>query len=256
MGASPAGRGLFSAHMFALNRLSLPQKFACWPGSEAGGEWRRGWSRRKADVADTAVAVFDLEARSPKLARVEAALLVSSNPQSPRKLAQFASIADVREVRGLIEQLNASYERTGSTFRVEKVASGYQLLTLPRFAPWLDRLHHRQAHLKLSPPMLETLAIVAYRQPATRADIEAVRGVQSAELLKALMERGLVRIVGEDDSLGRPYLYGTTRQFFELYGLTSLEDLPMAATLLKPASKAVTTTPEPVEEAVEDAAAA
>ena len=238
------------------DQLSPPRSFVRRTSSDAGGEWRRQWLCRRADVLETAASVLDLEARSPKAARVEAALLVSSSPQSARKLAQFASIADAREVRGLIEQLNASYERTGSAFRIESVATGYQLLTLPRFAPWLDRLHHRQADLKLSPPMLETLAIVAYRQPATRADIEAVRGVQSAELLKALMERGLVRIVGEDDSLGRPYLYGTTRQFLELYGLTSLEDLPMAESLLRPASKAVAATPEVAEETVDDAAAA
>jgi segregation and condensation protein B len=82
--------------------------------------------------------------------------------------------------------------------------------------------------LKLSPPALETLTIVAYRQPLTRADIEALRGVQSAEILKHLMERGLIRIVGEDNSLGRPYLYGTTRQFLEHYGLRSLDELPNA----------------------------
>ncbi|MCB2027171.1 MAG: SMC-Scp complex subunit ScpB, partial [Ottowia sp.] len=171
---------------------------------------------------------LDLETRSPKSARIEAALLVAGQPLSARKLAQFAAIADVREVQELVNQLNSSYERTDSTFRIERVASGYQLLTLPRFAPWLDRLHHRQQHLKLSPPMMETLAIVAYRQPVTRADVEAVRGVQSAEILKQLMERGVVKIVGADDSLGRPYLYGTTRQFLELYGLTSLNELPMS----------------------------
>src|SRR5690606_6125900 len=145
---------------------------------------------------------------------------------SSRKLAQFATLAGVKEANSLIEELNSSYEQTGSPFRIERVASGYQMLTLPRFSSWLDRLHHRQTQLKLSPPMLETLSIVAYRQPATRADIEAVRGVQSAELLKQLMERELVKIVGEDDSLGRPYLYGTTRLFLERFGLTSLDQLP------------------------------
>ena len=80
----------------------------------------------------------------------------------------------------------------------------------------------------LSPPMLETLTIVGYRQPITRADIEAIRGVQSAEMLRQLMERGLVKIGGEDDSLGRPYLYITTRRFLELFGIHSLRDLPMA----------------------------
>jgi len=202
---------------------------SCAPADSAGEGWRRRWERRRpAEVVEGTVATLDLETRSPKLARLEVALLVAGQPLSPRKLAQFAALADAREVRELVDQLNASLERTRSTFRIECVASGYQLLTLPLFAPWLDRLHHRQAHLKLSPPMMETLAIVAYRQPVTRADIEAVRGVQSAEMLKQLMERGLVKIVGEDDSLGRPYLYGTSRQFLEVYGLTTLDELPMA----------------------------
>jgi segregation and condensation protein B len=121
---------------------------------------------------------------------------------------------------------------------VEQVATGYQLLTQPQYAPWLDRVHARHARLRLSPPALETLALVAYRQPVTRADIEAVRGVQSGEMLKQLMERGLVRIAGEDDSLGRPYLYGTTRQFLELFGLHSLEHLPDADRLRVPAAPA------------------
>jgi segregation and condensation protein B len=193
--------------------------------------WHDAWLRRMPHSIETATATVDLDTRSPKAARLEAALLVAGQPLAPRKLAQFAALADVREVRELVDQLNASFARSRSTFRIEKVAAGYQLLTLPHFAPWLDRLHHRQEYLKLSPPMMETLAIIAYRQPVTRADIEAVRGVQSAEILKQLMERGVVKIVGEDDSLGRPYLYGTTRQFLELYGLTSLSDLPMAETL-------------------------
>lgn len=193
--------------------------------------WQDVWLRRVPQVAQSPSSTVDLATRSPKAARLEAALLVAGQPLSPRKLAQFAALADVREVRELVDQLNVSFARSHSTFRIEKVATGYQLLTLPHFAPWLDRLHHRQEYLKLSPPMMETLAIVAYRQPVTRADIEAVRGVQSAEMLKHLMERGVVKIVGEDDSLGRPYLYGTTRQFLELYGLTSLSDLPLAEQL-------------------------
>ena len=213
--------------------LSAIHRRDCHWSPQGGAEpaWLHTWRRRGTRADAEAPATIDLEARSPKAARLEAALLVAGQPLSVRKLAQFAALADAREVRDLIDQLNASFERTRSTFRIEKVATGYQLLTLPLFAAWLDRLHHRQTHLKLSPPMMETLAIVAYRQPITRADIEAVRGVQSAEMLKQLMERGIVKIVGEDDSLGRPYLYGTTRQFLELYGLTSLADLPMSDTL-------------------------
>lgn len=171
--------------------------------------------------------------RSPKMARVEAALLVSDSALSVRRLMQLATLADVGETRVLVDQLNAAYDASNTAFRIERVASGYRMLTRPQFALWLGKVHHRQAEQKLSPTALETLAIVAYRQPATRAEIESIRRVQCAEMLKQLMDRGLVRICGEDNSLGRPFLYGTTRQFLELYGLRDLDDLPNAETLRK-----------------------
>jgi segregation and condensation protein B len=166
--------------------------------------------------------------RTPKLARVEAALFVSGGPLTSRRLAQVATLADAAEARALIDILNASYDADGSPFGIVPVASGYQLLTRPVYARWLDRLHHRPARMKLSPPALETLTIIAYRQPITRAEVETIRGVQSAEIIKQLMERGVVRIAGEDDSLGRPYLYETTRAFLEQFGLRSLDELPMS----------------------------
>lgn len=171
--------------------------------------------------------------RSPKMARLEAVLLVSDQAMPPRKLAQLATLADAAEVRQLVAQLNSAFDAVGSAFRVEQVASGYRLMTRRHYSIWLDKLHQRQAESKLSPPMLETLTIVAYRQPITRAEIERIRGVQSAEMLKQLMERGLVRIGGEDDSLGRPFLYVTTRRFLEVYGLKDLEDLPNSEKLRK-----------------------
>ena len=175
----------------------------------------------------------DVRRRTPKMARLEAVLFVGDEPLSIKRLVQLATLADTDEAQELIDRLNSAYDASGSTFRVERVATGLRLLTRREFVFWLDKLHQRQAALKLTPPMLETLAIVAYRQPLTRADLEAVRGVQSAEMLKQLMERELVRIAGEDDSLGRPFLYETTRKFLELYGLQSLDDLPMADRLCR-----------------------
>ncbi len=169
--------------------------------------------------------------RSRKLARLEAVLLVADGALSFRKLSQFATLADAAEARELVQELNQKLDRGGAAFRIEKVASGVRMMTRPQFAMWLDRLHNRQARAKLSPPMLETLSIVAYRQPVTRADVDRIRGVQASEMLRQLMDRGLIRITGEDDSLGRPYLYGTTRQFLEEYGFGNLDDLPMADTL-------------------------
>ncbi len=173
----------------------------------------------------------DRSRRTPKMARLEAVLFVADEPLPIKRLVQMATLADADEAQALIDRLNDAYDASDSTFRIEPVATGFRLLTRREFVYWLDKLHQRQAALKLTPPMLETLAIVAYRQPLTRADLEAVRGVQSAEMLKQLMERELVRIAGEDDSLGRPFLYETTRKFLELYGLQSLDDLPMAERL-------------------------
>ncbi len=171
--------------------------------------------------------------RTPKMARVEAVLVVADGALSAKRLVQLATLADVGEAKRLIEQLNVAYDRDHSAFRIERVASGYRLLTKPQYSFWLGKLHQRQAELKLSPPALETLAIVAYRQPVTRADVETIRRVQCSDMLKHLMERGLVRIAGEEDSLGRPFLYETTRSFLELFGLRGLDALPMAESLRK-----------------------
>jgi segregation and condensation protein B len=176
--------------------------------------------------------------RSPRMARVETALLVADGPLSSRKIVQVATLADVAEVHRIVEQLNFAYMRSDSPFRIERVATGYQLLTRPEFALWLGKLHQRQAELKLTPPALETLTILAYRQPMTRADLEAIRGVQCTDLLRMLMDRGLVRIAGEEETLGRPFLYETTRKFLELFGLRSLDDLPDAADLRRRAPPA------------------
>lgn len=169
--------------------------------------------------------------RTTRLARLEAALLISEGASPAKKLAQIARLIDVREVQQLIQILNDGYERTRSAFQIEQTAAGYILMTRASLSPWLDRLHNRQAEMKLSAPMMETLTIVAYQQPVTRADVEAIRGVQSAEMIRQLMDRGLVRIGGEDDSLGRPFLYETTRQFLSMFGLRKLEDLPNFETL-------------------------
>ena len=197
--------------------------------------WQWLFRNRSAEGAGSGLTgdqpVEHLTRRSLKLARLEAVLLVADGALSFRKLAQFATLADVAEARQLVQELNEKLDRGGAAFRVEKVATGVRMMTRPQFSLWLDRLHNRQARAKLSPPMLETLSIVAYRQPVTRADVEKIRGVQASEMLRQLMERGLIRITGEDDSLGRPFLYGTTRQFLEEYGFGSLNDLPMADTL-------------------------
>jgi segregation and condensation protein B len=165
-------------------------------------------------------------ARDPALALVEALLLAADEPLTTRKLAQAAGLADGNEARRLVRRLHELYERDGTAFQVEEVAGGFQLLTRPEYHPWLVRLRRGGQDLRLTPPARETLAIIAYRQPITRADIEAIRGVHCGEVLRLLMEKGLIRITGRHDSLGRPVLYGTTRKFLQIFGLKSLKDLP------------------------------
>ena len=228
---------------------------SCWTGKPVDGH-RWEFFARGSEGADVLpmIGVDPVCLRSPKMARVEAALLVSDGPVTIRRLMQLATLADQSEARQLIERLNAAYDREATAFRIERVASGYRLLTRPQFAFWLGKVHHRQAELKLSATALETLAIVAYRQPATRAEIESIRRVQCADVLKQLMDRSLVRIAGEDNSLGRPFLYATTRQFLETFGLRDLDDLPNADTLRKIAT--VPAAPNDVEEEPADESAA
>jgi segregation and condensation protein B len=160
------------------------------------------------------------------LARLEAVLFLAREPLITRKLAQYANLADGTQARTLVRRLNERYDAAGRAFRVEQVAGGYQLLTRPKVAPWLRRLAHVPGETRLSAPALETLAVIAYRQPVPRADIEAVRGVNCGEILRQLMERDLVRIGGRSQELGRPFLYATTKRFLELFGLNSIEELP------------------------------
>ncbi len=176
------------------------------------------------EAAQTPVQTGATEAQ--KMQMVEAVLFVSKDSLSSRKLAQVAGLADATEARTLVRLLNHRYDSRGRVFRIEEVAGGFCLLTRPQFAPWLRRMRHVPGELRLTQSAMETLAIVAYRQPVPRADIEAIRGVSCGELLKQLMQRDLVRICGRSEDLGRPYLYGTTRTFLQMFGLRSADRLP------------------------------
>ncbi len=173
-------------------------------------------------------------ARDSQLALVEAALFAADEPLSARRLAAVAGLADVTDARRLVRKLQSLYDKDGTAFQVEELAGGFQVLTRPEYHAWLVRLRRTGYELRLSAAARETLAIVAYRQPIMRADIEAVRGVQCAEILRLLMEKGVVRIVGRHDSLGRPVLYGTTKKFLQVFGLRSLRDLPQVEQLRPP----------------------
>jgi segregation and condensation protein B len=162
---------------------------------------------------------------------VEAVLFAADSPMPAAKIASVLGVGDARDVRRYIDQLNGEYVSHGQAFRIEHIAGGYQMLTLPAYNTWLGKLLRARQETRLSPAALETLAIVAYKQPCTRADIEAIRGVAAGDLLNRLREMNLVKIVGRAEDLGRPLLYGTTKRFLEVFGLPSLEELPQVEAL-------------------------
>ena len=168
------------------------------------------------------------------LGLLEALLLSTHHPLTAGKLAELLDIGATKPIRGAIKQLNEQYESTGRAFRVEQVAGGYQLLTLPEYGDTLKKFHQREIDAKLTKAALETLAIIAYKQPILRVDVEAIRGVACGETIRSLMEKHLVKIAGRAEEPGRPILYGTTKRFLELFGLNSLKDLPQSEELNKP----------------------
>lgn len=193
--------------------------------------------RARVDVAEAALPdkVVSTEHgayfRDEEMARVEAALFLAREPLSSRKIAQLAGLADGTAARTLVRRLNKLLDRSGSSFRVEEIAGGFQLMTRPMFGSWLRKILQTPIETRLSVPALETLAVIAYRQPVLRTDIEAIRGVQCGDILRQLMERDLVRIAGRSDELGRPLKYGTTKRFLQSFGLRHLDELPRAETL-------------------------
>ncbi len=164
---------------------------------------------------------------------IEAVLFASDEPLTDGRLAAIVETT-TKQVRDSVETLNDRYEANHNAFRIEQIAGGYQMLTLNLYNPWLKKMVRARSDTKLSPAALETLAIIAYKQPIIRADIEAIRGVAVGEVIRSLMYKGLVKIAGRAEVLGRPILYGTTKRFLEVFGLNSLKDLPKAEDLKNP----------------------
>ena len=159
---------------------------------------------------------------------VEALLFATHHPLTAGRLAELMGMPSTKPIRRAVRELNLQYEQSGRSFRIEQVAGGFQLLTLPEFGEHLKRLHQKEIDAKLTRAAMETLAIIAYKQPILRADVEAIRGVACGETIRSLMEKHLVKIAGRAELPGRPILYGTTRRFLELFGLNNLKDLPQS----------------------------
>lgn len=157
---------------------------------------------------------------------IEALLFASDRPLILDEIKEVLGDLSQQEVRDLILELKNEYQNTGRSFAISEIAQGFQLTTDPAYAPWLKKLykiHHKE---RLTMPSLETLAIVAYKQPITRTEIELIRGVNVDGVINTLLERNLIKITGRKEVIGRPFVYGTTREFLEFFGLKSLEDLP------------------------------
>lgn len=168
--------------------------------------------------------------------RVEALLFASERSLSETKIKTVLGIEGedaIKQIKSAIESLNKSYDDSSRAFRVERIAGGYRVMTREELAPLVSRLHAQRQQQKLSQAALETLSIIAYRQPVMRAEVEVIRGVASGEVLRGLMERRLVKIVGRAEELGRPMLYGTTKEFLTIFGLANLKDLPEVQGLVR-----------------------
>lgn len=157
---------------------------------------------------------------------IEALLFVFNQPLAMKRLTEVLPDLEVSRVRQLIQTLTDEYATAQRAFQIQEVAGGYQLVTDQALAPWVKRALQSPRPDAVSTAAMETLAIIAYRQPVTKAEIEAIRGVDVTASLDTLMERRFVRVAGRKESPGRPFLYGTTVEFLRHFGLKSLEALP------------------------------
>jgi segregation and condensation protein B len=157
---------------------------------------------------------------------IEAILLTAESPVSPGRLTTLIKGLNGRDIREAIDELQKEYENSGHAFTIVEVGGGYQLATRQEFAPWLRKFHRDRKQIRLSQAALEVLSIVAFKQPITRVELDAVRGVSSTGVLQTLMELNMIRIVGRSDGVGKPMLFGSTKEFLIHFGLKTLADLP------------------------------
>ena len=157
---------------------------------------------------------------------IETLLFITDRPVKPGRLAEVVETVSAKQVLAIIEELTREYAQTGRAVQIVEVGGGFQMATKPEYGRWVRKLYNEKMTTKLSNAALETLAIIAYKQPITRAEMESIRGVDVAGPLERLLERGLVRVVGKKDTIGRPMVYGTTDEFLRMFGLNKVSELP------------------------------
>ena len=190
-----------------------------------GLEGREGQDRREADAAVQAGESLPKRGAAELKAILEALIFASPDPMTPRAMCKLLDTEPNEEVLAALAELKQDYDRPGGLQLVE-VAGGYQIVTRSDLHEWVRRLFHERTTQKLTVQALETLAVVAYRQPITAAEITDVRGVNTSGVLNTLLERHLIKIVGRKPVVGRPFLYATTKEFLIRFGLNDLTDLP------------------------------
>ena len=167
---------------------------------------------------------------------IECLLFFSDKPLSIDKLTEIIEADNCDEIKGAVEELEKEYELRNSGLQVVNIAEGHQICTRSEFSSWVRKLHKSQTTFQLSLPALETLSIIAYKQPATRGEIEKIRGVDASCVLRTLLEKKLIRISGRKKVPGRPILYGTTEEFLRYFGLRDLSEIPSLEEIKPPVS--------------------
>jgi segregation and condensation protein B len=157
---------------------------------------------------------------------IEALIFASDKPIAIKQIKDIIGETDTRLIRRLINELKEEFSKDQRSFNISEVAGGFQFLTDPAHSRWLKKLYKIKQSDYLTGPSLETIAIIAYRQPVTKSDIEFIRGVAVDGVISSLMQKGFIKVVGKKDVVGRPYLYGTTTLFLQYFGLNAIEDLP------------------------------
>ena len=157
---------------------------------------------------------------------IENLLFITDRPLKPSRIAEVVEAVTAKQALALIQELANEYEQTGRAIRILEIGGGFQMVTKPEYGRWVRRLYNEKMTTRLSNAALETLAIIAYKQPVTRAEMEVIRGVDVAAPLEKLLERGLVRVLGKRDTIGHPMVYGTTDEFLRLFGLNKISELP------------------------------
>ncbi len=157
---------------------------------------------------------------------IEALLFASAKPLTPQEIRRVLKAFSIKDIENIVTELGAEYVRDGRSFEIVGIAGGYEIATKKEFAPWIFKVELQKKAKQVTQSALETLAILAYKQPITRAEIEELRGVDASGVVNTLTERGFIKIVGKKEVPGRPFMYGTTEKFLEHFGLKSLEELP------------------------------